>query len=174
MIQEDVSLKHEFVDSEMAALAKTQAQAIERLGVQKKELEFIKKDYAGRISQAESEMAAISARINVGWEMRNVRCLLIKERPEGFCLTVRLDNGHIARRRILEPHERQISLTTSPPAPLAFSVLLPVDDKTWDVDFFEAALYDDEVAAMKDIPGLEFKPIQHKRALIEDGKGKKK
>ena len=51
--------------------------------------------------------------------------------------------------------------------------MLPVDDEAWETDWFECPLYDDEVSQMKDIPGLEFKPVERKRALIGDGKDHK-
>lgn len=175
MIIEDVQLKHNLTDKETADLARTQAQSLDKLRTAKTELESVKKDYAGRIALAEAEIQAVSAKVHTGWELRNIRCLLLDERPEGYRLVVRTDNAHIVKRRILEPHERQLNLTTEQPRPLSFSVILPVDDEAWEADFYEAALYDDEVAVLKDIPGLQFKPVQRHARQITDGKdGKKK
>jgi hypothetical protein len=174
MIIEEVQLRHDLSDNEMAGLARQQANAIEKLKVHENELGAIKKDYGGRIALAQAEIGSISSRVNQGWEMRNVKCLLCDERPEGYRLVIRTDNGHIARRRKLNPEERQIKLSTDAPRPMAFSVLLPVDDDGWDTDFYECALYADEAEALRHIPDLEFKPIQHRRGLLEGPKDDKK
>lgn len=175
MTLEEVQLKHSLTDNEMAGLARKQANAIETLKVTKGDLDAIRKDYGGRIALAEAEIGSISGKVNAGWEMRSIKCLLVDERPEGFRLVIRTDNGHIARRRKLEPEERQMRLTTEPPKPLAFSVILPVDDEGWETDFFEAALYSDEADALRHVHGLEFRPIMNRRQLPEpDNKNKGK
>jgi hypothetical protein len=173
MIQEDVQLRHDLTDAEMAGLARKQANAIEQAGVLKKDLEAIKKDFGGRIALAEAEIGGISSRVNSGWEMRNIKSILVDERPEGYRLVIRTDNGHIARRRKLNPEERQIKISTDTPKPLAFSVLLPVDDTGWETDFYEVPLYEDEAEALRHVPNLTFKPIVNRRQ-IEAGKDGKK
>ncbi len=173
MTLEEVQLRHDLTDNEMAGLARKQANAIESLKVTKGEVDAIKKDYGGRIALAEAEIGSISGKVNAGWEMRTVKCLLVDERPEGYRLVIRTDNGHVARRRKLEPEERQLKLTTEPPRPPAFSVILSVDDEGWDVDFYEAALYQDEAESLRHISGLQFKPIIPRRQLSESPNDKK-
>lgn len=171
MHSEDVSLKHTLTDKEMGQLARDQAGAIEKRMVAESELGAIKKDYAGRIALANAEIGSISARVNSGWEMRNVKCLLVDERPNGYRLIIRTDNGHIARRRKLEPEERQMKLTDSPPAPGSgptLVALLPIDDENWAEDFAEVPLYEDEAAALKDA-GIQFRQMVPNRLQIEAG-----
>jgi hypothetical protein len=177
---ENVMLKHSLTDGEMAALARSQAQSFGRVKALEDELNAVKKDYAGRIALAQAEVSGISSRVNTGFEMRDIRCLLLDERPEGYRLVVRLDNGHIARRRHLNPEERQLKLdmdatkigqgfTATPSKDLCFSALLPVDEESWDVDVFQVGLYQDEADELKSIPGVELVPIiRHK--LLGDGK----
>jgi hypothetical protein len=159
---EEVSLRHELTDRELAQLAKGQANAIEKKTAAEGELGAIKKDYAGRIALAQAEVSNISQRVNAGWEMRSIKCLLIDERPEGYRLIVRTDNGHIAKRRKLNPEERQMKLV--PPEeqraerPLVASALLKVDDPDWhDADMAQVTFYEDEVEALRGAqPPVEF------------------
>jgi len=178
MVIESVSLKHVLTDFEMAALARSQAQAFDKLKVTENDLAAIKKDYGGRIALANAEIGSISARINTGFEFRDIPCLLLDERPEGYRLVVRTDNGHIARRRKLNPEERQLKLSTEPGKRFEFIGTFAVDDETWELDIFEVGLYADEADQLKDCSDVQIRPFEHRRALLnapeeKKGKGKK-
>lgn len=161
---EEVNLKHDLTDLEMAALARTQSQALGRKAAAESELGAIKKDFAGRIALAQAEVQNCSQSINTGWEMRNIKCLLVDERPEGWRLIIRTDNGHIAKRRRLEAHERQTKLFTQeeaeaqPQRRYVASALLHIDDPDWhEVDAAQVPLYADEVELLKDAkPPIQF------------------
>jgi len=175
MVIESVSLKHVLTDFEMAALARSQAQAFDKMKVTENDLAAIKKDYGGRLALANAEIGSISARINTGFEHRNVPCLLLDERPEGYRLVVRSDNGHIAIRRKLEPHERQLKITTDEPREFEVIATMAVDDATWEVDIFEVGLFADEADALKNCPDVQTRPFIRHRAIEagapqEDGK----
>lgn len=177
MVIEEVNLKHVLTDSELAGLARAQAQAIDKLKSTEADLAAIKKDFGGRIALANAEVGSISTRVNAGFEMRNIRCLLLDERPEGYRLVVRTDNGHIERRRKLNPEERQLKLSTEPPKPFAFSALLPVDDPTWETDIFQVALFADEADELRNVPHIELVAIVPRRAIeppADKKDGKKK
>lgn len=90
MLIQEVSLKHTLTDKEYADLAKSQARALDTVRSKKADLESVKKSLAGDIAVAEAEVQQLSGKIHTGWEMRNVRCLLLDERPEGYRLVVRL------------------------------------------------------------------------------------
>lgn len=178
MVIESVSLKHMLTDFEMAALARSQAQAFDKLKVAENDLAAIKKDYGGRIALANAEIGSLSARINTGFEHRDIPCLLLDERNEGYRLVVRTDNGHIARRRKLNPEERQLKLSTDPPKHFEFVATMAVDDETWDVDVYECGLYADEADMIRACPDVQLREFQQRRALLnapdeKKGKGKK-
>jgi hypothetical protein len=173
MVIEEVQLKHQLTDFEMAALARSQSQAFGKLKALEDEIAAIKKDYAGRLALSNAEISSIASRVNTGFEVRNIRCLLLDELPEGYRLTVRTDNGHVARRRKLNPEERQIKLTDTEPRSFTHQATLPVDDETWDVDVTQILLYEDEAAELKDVPFIELTEWTARRALPEPRKGKK-
>lgn len=172
MRTEDVNLRHDLTDSEMAKLAKAQANAIEKKSAAEAELGAIKKDYAGRIALADAEVSTISQRVNSGWEMRNVHCILADERIAGYRLTVRTDTGHVAKRRKLEPEERQMKITDMAPPPYAAFALLQVDDLDWhDADMVQVPFFGDEVDLLRNvIPPIKFMPMNTAATLaLESG-----
>lgn len=167
---EVVSLRHELTDSELAALAKMQSNALGKKAAADAELAAIKKDFGGRIALAEAEVTNYSQSINTGWEMRNVNCILIDERPEGYRLVVRSDNGHIAKRRRLGPEERQMKIGDNPELrTFVASALLPVDDETWtETDVFQVPLYQDELDMLRLAkPVIQFAPPPGRHRQIE-------
>ena len=170
MVIEEVNLRHTLTDNEMAALARSQSQAFGQLKALEDEISAIKKDYAGRLALSNANISNIASRVNTGWEMRSVRCLLLDERPEGYRLTVRTDTGHIAIWRKLNPEERQLKLNPEAPREFAFTALFPVDDATWnDVDVYQCPLYADEAEELRNVPFIELIPFVRRR-VIEDGK----
>lgn len=165
---EEVNLRHDLTDSELAGLAKQQSQALGKKAAAEAELAAIKKDFGGRIALAQAEVTNHSQSINTGWEMRNIKCLLIDERPEGYRLLVRVDNGHVAKRRRLEPQERQMTLTADEPRKFVASALLPVDDKEWETDMCQVPFYEDELEVLRRIqPPITFLPMTGPRRQIE-------
>lgn len=157
---EEVNLKHELTERELANLARQQSHALGKKAAAEAELGAIKKDFGGRIALAQAEVTNCSQAINTGWEMRNIKCILIDERPEGYRLVVRSDNGHVARRRKLEPHERQMNLAEQPQARDFYATaVLVVDDEDWKTDVCAVPLYEDEFELLKAVqPPLNFGP----------------
>lgn len=176
MVIEEVSLKHVLTDNEMAGLARQQAQSYDKLKVLENDLAAIKKDYGGRIVLANAEVGSITSRVNSGFEFRNIPCILLDERPEGYRLVVRTDNGHIARRRKLQPEERQIKLSSEEPREYGFVATMAVDDETWEPDVYEVPLYGDEAESLKGLPDVQLRPFTRRRAIEagKDGKHGKK
>ena len=178
---EDVSLKYTLTDAEITALAREQVAAIGKVGTCEQELDSIKKDYAGRIAIAKAEVQTCCQAINTGWEMRNIKCLLIDERPEGYRLVVRTDNGHVAKRRKLDPSERQMNLREQVGAAhrtLVGSALLKVDDPDFkDHDNIQVPFYQDEMDMLRDVqPPIQFMagPGRHRQleAPAEEKRGR--
>jgi hypothetical protein len=164
---ESVSIQHRFDDKDLAGLAHDQARAHGRKSTLELDLKAASGDFKARIAAAAAEISSIAARINSGFEMRSVDCLLADHgHEEGYRLVIRLDNGHITRRRKLAPKESQLEFsagqTTYPDAtdPLrqyCAAALLPVDDKDWDLGTATAVLvrlYEEEFEALRKLPDV--------------------
>lgn len=166
---EEVNLKHELTEGELASLAKQQSHALGKKAAAEAELAAIKKDFGGRIALAQAEVQNCSQSINTGWEMRNVKCILADERPEGWRLVIRVDNGHISKRRKLDPSERQMKLGDQAQArEYVASALLLVDDEDWkEADVAMVPLYQDEYDMLKSIPSIKFGPPPGQTRRIE-------
>lgn len=156
MKTEAVSLKHSFDNKDLAALAQQQARAYASKQTLELEAKSVATDFKGRVAQAAAEMSSLSARISAGFEMRTLDCLIADEREEGYRLVVRLDTGHIVKRRKLTPEERQIKLTDTPPEQYVAAALLPVDCKEdWDVEMFLVRLFAEEFDALRKLPDVK-------------------
>jgi len=174
MTTEEVNLRHSLTDKEMAALAKQQAEGLQQKRLAESEFESIRTVYKARITEAEALVQGISARVQAGFEMKNVRCMIANERPEGYRLVIRMDTGHIAIRRKLEQSERQIKFTevNDPYVAVAY---LPIDDPTWnDADFFQCPVRQDEFDALRVLPEIKMADLKPVKAELEAPKGSKK
>ena len=156
MKAESVSLKHEYNDHEMASLSREISRSLSDKLTLEKELEGVRADYKARITGQDALIASLSARISCGFEMQTVKCLLLDERLEGYRLVVRTDNGHIVRRRKLEPQERQLALPDGPPPECVATARLDNDDESWPVPSVQVPLYQDEYAALGELPDASY------------------
>jgi hypothetical protein len=155
MKTESVSIQHRFDDKDLAELARDQARAHGRKSTLELELKSVVGDYKARVAQAAAEMSSLSARINSGFEMRSIDCMIADEREEGYRFVIRLDNGHITRRRKLAPEERQIKLTETPPEQYMGAAILPVDDESWEVENYLVRLFADEFDVLRKLPDVK-------------------
>lgn len=150
-----INLRHNFCDSEMAELAREQSRHLNKQSELEQSLKAISAQYKADIEQEKARIGGCSHRINQGWEMRDVPALLIRERPAGYGLTIRLDCGSIWKRRKLTDDERQLLITTEPPKPYFAVVVLTVDDADWkDTAAFALPVYEDEFDKLKGLPGV--------------------
>jgi hypothetical protein len=173
MTTEEVNLRHSLTDKEMAALAREQAEKLQSKRVAESEFESIRIAYKARITEAQAQVDGISARVQAGFEMKNIRCMVANERPEGYRLIIRLDTGHIAIRRKLETNERQIKLTEVND-PFVAVAYLPIDDPNWnDAEFFQCPVRQDEFDALRGLPDIKMADLKPVKAQLEAPKGKK-
>jgi hypothetical protein len=159
--KDEVSVKHTLSDKDLADLAREQARNLDRLDGLKKELEHTKKQYGATISEHEAAVQRVTAKIHSGFEHRNVMCLLLDHRPEGYRLVVRIDTAHIVKRRRLDEadHVGQLKLIEGA-APQAMCIAtLAVDDESWEADFTEVLLYEDEWELLRHVEGLATRPV---------------
>ncbi len=165
MKTEDVSIKHLLTEHEVAQLAREQSRALGEVGVLESELSSIKKDYGSRADGLAAKIRGMSSKIESGFEIRSVKHLILDERPDAYRTLVRLDTGHISKRRKLEPHERQQTITEAEPKPYICSALLQVDDPAWDVQAVQLHVHEDEFEARKGLPDVQFFPVEGRLSI---------
>lgn len=151
---DEVQLKHNFTDGELAATARDYAARLGALNQLEAEAKSVATGYKARMDSAKAELQSLSVQVNNGFEMRNVKCLVLQERPESHEITIRLDTGRITRRRRLEQTERQMKLLTEPPKPWVAVAVLPVDDLDWHDDLYQCPLREDEFEQLRHVPGI--------------------
>lgn len=121
------SVKYTFEGSELVELARAQARHMSDVREAEEQLNNVKADHKATITKLEADISKCNLRITSGYEMRAVKCLVLKFRPDGdHALVVRTDNGRVLRRRKLESDEKQLTLVAGEPIPYTF-----------EADFFE-------------------------------------
>lgn len=109
-------VRYDFTAQERVDLAVEQTRHWNGIRSAEEELGSIKADYKHRISVLEADMSRCAGKVTAGYEMREVRCLLLKFRPDNdSMLIVRTDNGRVMKRRRMNSDERQLVMTTEPP-----------------------------------------------------------
>lgn len=87
----------------------------------------VKADHKATVTKIEADVSKCNIRITSGYEMRQIKCLLLKFRPDAeSALIIRIDNGRVLRKRKLDSDEKQLKLTTEPAPAFVF-----------EADFFE-------------------------------------
>lgn len=172
MTTEEINVKHSITDKEMAELARDQSRQIQMKRSHEAEFAQIKTSYKAKIEEAEASIQRIAISIQGGFEMRNVRCLIANERPEGYRLVIRLDNGHIVSRKKLHADERQIKLAEVND-PFVAAALLMVDDEAWETEGFLCPLRQDEFDALRQLPDVQMQELVPTRGQLSDGKKSK-
>lgn len=163
---ESFQLKHVFSDPEYTQMARQQAGRLGELSQLEAEAKSIATDFKARMESKKAELQSLSVRVNSGFEMRSVKCLLISERPEGYCIHVRL-NGRIEKRRKLDLNERQMKLITDQDTvtPYVAIAMLPVDDPDWGFDFFQCPVTKAEFEELRHV--VQMMDYEAPVALIE-------
>lgn len=129
------SVKYKFTDPEIVALARKQARHMEELSEAESSFDYVKADHKSKVTKIEGDISDCTRRVTSGYEMREVRCMALKFRPDkDSALVIRTDTGRVLRKRRLEDHEKQLKLSTTD------------NPYTFECDFFEDT--DSDVAEM--------------------------
>lgn len=171
MTTEEFSVKHSITDKEMADLAREQSRQLQLRSSLEADFKQIKTSYKSKMEEADAGIKRIAISIQGGFEMRTVRCIIANERPEGYRLVIRTDNGHIVLRKKLEQAERQIKLTEVND-PFVAAALLIIDDEQWQEDFFQCPLRADEFEALRGCPDVRMLDLKGAKGLLGPAPGK--
>jgi hypothetical protein len=160
-----VQLKYIFRQEETVGIAKDLGRHMQTKVQAEEELDSIKSAHRAKVMHLDADISDCTRKIMSGYEMRNIRCLLLKARPDNdSLLVVRTDNGRVVSRRKMNADERQIKITTDPP-----------EIFTHEADFYDDSEGDISVVVAEDCPitrseakelgaveGLRIRPITKK------------
>jgi hypothetical protein len=160
-----IQVKYSFSNQETVDIAKEQGRHMQSMQRLEEEFDSVKSAQKTAVMRLEADISDCTRKIMSGYEMRNIRCLLLKARPDNdSLLVVRTDNGRVVSRRKMNADERQIKIGTEPPE--AF---------THETDLFDDAEGDISVVVAEDVPltrseakelgaveGLRIRPIAKK------------
>lgn len=171
MITTTETCRYNFTAKEMIDIARTQARLMSDMTGSVEQFDQVKADHKSKITLFETQISDCTRRITQGYEMRVVKCLLLKFRPaRDSAMLVRLDNGRVVRVRKLDESEKQIELTEHEPPAWAF-----------EADFYEDSESDvaEQIASSVPLTAQEAESLKEvvevrpRRRLLEDGKRKK-
>lgn len=137
-----IQVKYVFSSQETVDIAKEQGRHMQSMSRLEEEFDSIKASHKNSVMRLEADISDCTRKIMSGYEMRNIRCLLLKARPDNdSLLVVRTDNGRVVSRRKMNADERQITITTD-----------PSELYTHEADFYDDAEGDISVVVAEDVP----------------------
>lgn len=171
MLETDlISVKYVFSNEETIAIAKDQGRHMQEMQKKNEELDGVKSSYKSILMRLEADVSDCTRRLMSGYEMRDIRCIVLKFRPDNdSVMIVRTDNGRVVKRRKIDAMERQATITTDKPEVYAYECDL-YEDTDSDIATMVAEdvpLYEAEAKELSDV--LKIRPLAKK---IGDGKKK--
>jgi hypothetical protein len=170
-------VKYTFTRDELVAIARDQARFHSEMAAEAADFENLRLAHKAKATKLEGEIAGCTVKVSSGSEMRAIKVVILKFRPDSdSALVVRTDNGRVLRKRRLDPEEKQQVLTTEAPETWAFEVDL-YEDGDSDVSNHVATVPVTDAEAKELKEALKMKPL---RKQLGDGKeppepkGKKK
>jgi hypothetical protein len=104
------ALACKLTDIELLAYGRDVAQAYADLSGTKSELDKIKKEYAGKVTEHEGKIAVLSARLGSGMETRDVACEEVKNWTKATYTVTRLDTLDVIEARPMREDEKAMEL----------------------------------------------------------------
>ncbi len=136
-----IQVKYVFSNQETVDIAKEQGRHMQAMSRLEEEFDSQKAAQKNAVMRLEADISDCTRKIMSGYEMRNIRCLLLKARPDNeSLLVVRTDNGRVVSRRKMNADERQIKITTDP------------ELYTHEADFYDDAEGEISIVVGEDVP----------------------
>lgn len=104
------SLPVKLTDEEVLKYGRDVARAVSDRGRIEIELDSVKADYKGKISEQDGIIGKLSPRIHSGIETREVACEEVKDWKKGTVTVTRLDTLDVIEDRPMREDEKQIQL----------------------------------------------------------------
>ncbi len=122
----------------------------------------VQADHKNTLAKLEADINKCTQRVTSGYEMRQIKCLMLKGRPDNeSLLLVRTDNGKILKKRRMNADERQIVITDQPPEVLEFEVDL-CEDLDYAVVVEDVQITRSEAKELGAVEGLRIRPMAKK------------
>ena len=102
--------KYEFDENEIRDMAAEMAQNIARAESVDAELKTIKAQFKADLETLTRGIQATAEKMNSGYEMRNIKCEVVRDYRLGMVFYKRTDNGEIAKERKMRDDERQVKI----------------------------------------------------------------
>jgi hypothetical protein len=102
-------LKCMFTQDERNKMAFDMARFFKEMNRLEDEKKAVTSDFKAKIDAVSSRVKEISGSINTGWEMRSVKCRIIKDFEERTVTLIRVDDGKVASVREMTDSEMQMS-----------------------------------------------------------------
>ncbi len=166
-------VKYVFSQPELIELSREQNRYFNERKEAEDQFASVRADYKNTTAKLEADINRVGQRVTSGYEMRTIKCIVLKSRPDNdSLLIVRTDNGRVYKRRKMNADERQIPISTEPP-----------ETYEWEVDLYEDSESDIAVEVASDVPltakeakefgeieGFRIRPLSKK---LTDGKPQK-
>jgi deoxyribodipyrimidine photolyase len=102
------SCRYNFTAEEIRHLGESLAREAQNVFTLRQEKKEISQSYASRIEEANGKVAALTDKINQGYEMRDTECRVELDRPRrGAKSIVRVDTGAVVREEAMTAAEMQ-------------------------------------------------------------------
>jgi hypothetical protein len=102
--------KYLFSAEELAKISSEMAQQVEEKKHLDDDLKAIKDDFKAKISKAEAAINSCALKVNNGYEMRNIECIVDKDYEKKVVRYIRLDTGEVVRTRLMEQADFELNL----------------------------------------------------------------
>ena len=104
-------VRHEFSDQEKLDLSEKIVRAVSDISEAQRALKTFQMQIKGRKQEAEAVISSCASKLNEGYEMKNVPCLMVKDYEAGLISYESVETGEVMEERDMTPEERQMELT---------------------------------------------------------------
>jgi hypothetical protein len=102
--------KYSFTKEEIDEMSAEMARLVSDLETAEDEKKAVMSDFKGKIDSLTATIRQAAGEINNGYEMRNIKCEVIRDHEKGKIMHMRTDNGEIVRTKKMTDDDRQMEI----------------------------------------------------------------
>ena len=103
-------VKYVFSENEKKEIASEMAQKVSEQNQAEDDKKAIMSDLKSRIDRIQAEVNSAATKLNNGYEMRNIKCEVIRDYKRKVIQFMRTDNGEIAREKPMTADDLQMRM----------------------------------------------------------------